>query len=135
MTWETWWAGAEMGDVTYYGIQKLESEGLIPLIEAIYEPLWSPEKLAAYALQAVVTACLANSALLAFRCDRDFTTPIWTAAHQKAWDLGEPDGPTMYVSSVGVWTRSFEHGRVVMNPTAKPFGNCAAHSAQIVLDR
>ena len=127
-TWETWW----QGDPQHLGILGLEELGVTPLIEAQYEPSWDLETYKEYALVAVVTACLADKALLAFHPNHDWGTVTWTSAHDMAWRLGEPTAPAR-LRRTGAWARQFEHGHVVMNPTDDYVPEAPAHSARIYL--
>lgn len=128
-TWDTWWSG----DIGLFGLRDLELEGLTPVIEAQYGAKWSQERIDAYALMAVATACLSDHAHLAFHEEKVWTTPVWTTAHEKAVHLGVAGG-SAEITVEGVWKREYANGRVVVNPTSTPFGNCAAHSAQIVVN-
>lgn len=128
-TWETWWGGRD----GFYGIRILESFGITPVIEASYDPRWSKKKRDAYALISVVTACLADRALLAYHEAKKWDEPVWTDAHEKAWRLRGANRPCY--KNGPVWCREFYNGHVVMNPTTRAVGNCAAHSGMIVLER
>jgi len=130
-TWGTWWDNRS--SLPVYGIRQMEAWGFTPIIQAIYDQKWSDEKIQAYALVAVVTGCLADRALVALM-PKGESVPTWTPAHDKAMKLGEPTGVALEPKD-GIWTRMYQKGHVAMNSTGKPFGNVAAHSAMIVVDR
>jgi len=127
-TWDTYWGG----DAQHLGIMGLEEMGCVPLIEAQYDPAWKAADYRDYSLMAVVTACLADKALLAFHEDHLWTTPVWTDAHEQAWRLGNPTAGAR-LRKTGAWARPFEHGHVVLNPTDTDVVECPAHSGRVVV--
>lgn len=134
MDWEDWWSGHVWTGSSVLGVQGLEALGVIPVIDAIFDPAWSTEKKAAYAMVAVVTACLSDTALVIHHNldSRSEPTCQWTAAHDLALQLGDPLASCVH-NPDGTWTRAFENGIVMMNPTAVAVGECEAYSALITL--
>lgn len=130
-TWETYWSGAQTP--RQYGIQELEAAGKVVVIEAVCADSWGRIRRDAYALMAVATVCLATRSLLAFHGEFPNVSPVWTKAHEKAWQLTDPTGPAEQTSK-GTWVREFQNGIVTVNPTARPVGNVAANSASIVVN-
>jgi hypothetical protein len=115
-----------------FGIQHLEAAGLTPVIEAQYEPGWDEAARERYAMIAVVTACLAERALVAVHEEYSWLDPYWSQAHNLASQLGEPiAGAKLRLR--GTWARRFEHGTAVMNPTDADVRGVSAHSAAIVI--
>lgn len=129
-TWETYWTGAQTP--RQYGMQELEAAGKVVVVEAVCADSWGRERKDAYALMAVATACLGEKILLAFHGEFPDVSPVWTKAHEKAWRLDAPTGPAEQTPH-GTWVREFQNGIVTVNPTARPAGNVAAHSASIMV--
>ncbi len=128
-TWHTWWEGRP--DPRQYGIVELEAQGIVPVIQALYDPAWDDEKIRRYTTIAVATACLAERALVAVHEQRGgVCDPIWTGAHDLAWSLRDPLGPAEKTPS-GTWRRRFSNGVVSVNPQGFAVGPIEPHSARI----
>lgn len=129
-TWQEWFCGD--GRKRIYNVQQFLQWGYRPLLEATVDLAWCQARQDAYALMVVATVCLADCAMLAYHGLKGWDKPIWTRAHEKAWRLDAPTGPAE-LTPMGFWVREFRNGRVTVNPTARPAGNVAAHSASIVV--
>ncbi len=130
-TWYDWWSSpGSPGREGLYGIQHLEAAGLTPVIEAQYSETWDAETRERYAMIAVVTACLAERALVAVHEEYVWSDPYWSRAHNLALQLGEPIAPAK-LRPKGTWARRFENGNVVMNPTDTDVRGVPPHSAAI----
>ncbi len=129
-TWQEWFCGDGRGRI--YNVCQMLILGFRPLLEATVDLAWSQARQDAYALMVVATVCLVDGAMLAYHGLKGWDKPIWTRAHEKAWRLDAPIGPAE-LTTKGIWVREFRNGRVTVNPTARPAGNVAAHSASIMV--
>lgn len=133
--WSDWFVGHDWGeDVSVLGVQQLEALGRIAIIDACYDPAWSPAKRDAYALMAVATGCLSDTALVVYHELGDPSNPAkqWTAAHDLAVQLGVPLAACQEKPN-GTWTRQYDNGVVIVNPTDHTVGGVPANQARIIL--
>lgn len=112
LCWGNWW-----DDYLNHPVMKLERAGITPIIEAIPDRGWDVDLQCDYIRMAVVTACLADRALLAVHFPGDWASPIWTVDHERAMRLGDPTAPAE-LHDDGRWARKFDHGFVWLDPIA-----------------
>lgn len=130
-TWTDLWLGR--ADVIA-GLRELmlHTPSIMPVIEAQYDEDWSAAKLAHYATVAVVTSLLAGCYLALHKTQDWYDPGLWTDMHDQALLLGDAVGAATLQPN-GTWTRTFQHGLVMMNPTAVAVGECDPYSGFIDL--
>lgn len=131
--WQDWWSGHDWGAQSIYGILQMEALGIIPIVDAIYKSTWSEAKKNGYAMIAVATACLAETALVIYH---DYDLPNYnpfTYAHALAAQLGTAED-TATESPAGFWTKHYSNGVVYVNSTAAEVNGVAAYCGDIQLE-